>query len=58
MPYREFYEKICTTYTLMYSAFTVATVEVFLCPAMQIYLDLYARQRDRYHTLKIGGIAL
>jgi len=34
---REFYEKTCTTYTLMCLTFTVAAVEVFL---MLGYADL------------------
>ena len=34
---REFYGKTCTTYTLMFSAFTVTAVEVFLMPG---YADL------------------
>ena len=36
-------------------AFTVFPWRFFLCPDMQIYLDFYRVQRDRYHTLRIGG---
>jgi len=42
---------------LMYMAFTVLPWRFFLCPDMQIYLDIYAHQSDRYHTLRIGGTA-
>jgi len=45
------------THMLMHIAFTVLPWRFFFCPDTQIYLDIYAHQSDRYHTLKIGGIA-
>lgn len=42
---------------LMHITFTVLPWGFFLCPDMQIYLDLCGLQSDRYHTLRIGGIA-
>ena len=43
---------------LMHITFTVLPWGFFLCPDIQIYLDIYAHQSDRYLTLRIGGIAL